>query len=538
MLLSIVARRYGARLVAAAIVVFYVGTRLALVWRFPPHVDESLFATWTFLGFEHPDQRFLALTHGQQPLLEWAGMVMMWLGAGPLIALRLVSFMSGLATLPLVWYLGRRFGGPSVGLVAAGFFAVLPFFLVYSTIGLSDPLATLFVAAAVVLQLLLAERPRLSVALLLGVALGGGLLTKLTTGLSYLLIPLGALFFDWTAPARRRRLAVWAGSLGIAAAMSWAIYQVLRLSPLAHGLGAARQAYLAPPSITAVFSPRIHWLVARSFGPALLGYLTVPVIVAIIAGLVIAVRERSRFALFLVCWAGSVIVAAYSPFVRWLDTGMPPLVVLAAYGAVGLVRVARGRVRRPRFRALVIPVSAAVLLVPAVAWDAQTLATPVTRPYPGQDDLDYVRGSSAGGPWLRLVPKLRQLTAGSPLQVGFTGLEVEYVRLAFIRDPYVSIVEADAAGVAPLYAFENGATLDDTNDNLDWRRILVLPRPRHGIPVVLYRRVALYHAGVARSPDELRKLVRKDGGDYPTFLSTHPDVTRWEHAWQLAHPAG
>ncbi len=520
-----------------AIVLFYVGTRLALVWRFPPHVDESLFATWTFLGFEEPDQRFLALTHGQQPLLEWAGMGLIWLGAAPLIALRLVSFLSGLATLVLVWYLGRRFGGPSVGLVSAGLFAVLPFFLVYSTIGLSDPLATLFVAAAVVLQLLLAERPRLSLALLLGIVLGGGLLTKLTTGLSYLLIPFGALFFDWTAPARRRRLTVWAGSLGIAVAVSWAIYQVLRLSPLAHGLGAARQAYLAPPSIRSFFSPRVHWIVARSYGPALLGYFTVPVIVAIIAGLVLAVRNRSRFALFLACWGGSVIAAAYSPFVRWLDIGMPALVLLAAYGAVELVSLARRRIRRPRFRALVIPVSAAVLLVPAVAWDAQTLATPVTRPYPGEDDLDYVRGSSAGGPWLRLVPELRQLAAARPLAVGFTGLEVEYVRLAFIRDPYVSIVEADAAGVAPLYGFENGATLDDTNDNLGWRRILVLPRPRRGIPVVLYQRVALYHAGVARSPDELRELVRDDGADYSTFLSTHRDVTRWIQAWQLAHPA-
>src|SRR5262249_59522502 len=112
---------------AAGIAAFYLGSRLALLWRFPPHVDESLFASFTLHGFQVPDARFQPLASGQRPLLEWLGMGVMRLGAEPLTALRLISLLSGACTLPLVWYLGWRLGGRRVAWLAAALFAVVPF---------------------------------------------------------------------------------------------------------------------------------------------------------------------------------------------------------------------------------------------------------------------------------------------------------------------------------------------------------------------------------------------------------------------------
>jgi hypothetical protein len=212
---------------------------------------------------------------------------------------------------------------------------------------------------------------------------------------------------------------------------------------------------------------------------------------------------------------------------------MPPLVVVAAYGAVGTARALSRRVGGAVGVATVV-VLALVIALPALAWDARTVASPTTRQYPGPDDDDYVRGRSAGGPWLRLVPELRRLSGGKPMQVAFAGPEVEYVLLAFTHDPNITIVEADRApDAAPLYGFENDGELKTTNDGLAWRRIQVLPRPRNGVPVVLYERVAVYRGRTASTPRGLQALLGE--ANWKPYLTTHPDISRWARAWHDVH---
>ena len=479
----------------AAIALIYVGTRAALLWRFPPHIDETLYAIWTAGGFDHSASRFIALSRGQQPLLEWIGIGFMHLGAGPLLAVRLVSFFAGFGTLALVGVLGRRLGGRSTALASSALFAVLPFFLVYSVVGLYDPLATLFVTAAVVLLIRLAERPRLGTALLLGAALGAGLLTKLTTELSFALIPFGALFVDWTPGKRLRRLGTLAGYLAVSVAGALAIYQVLRLSPYYDGLGAARKIF-ARHSIGTFFQHPGHWLASNggSYGWALLGYLTVPVIIAIAVGFVHALRAQRALAILLGTWAALPLVTAVTladiPYVRWLDAGMPALVIVGAYGAVEVVGAISRRPWAGGTQTLATVGVAAALFLPALVWDARTLATPISRPYPGNDDLDYVREASAGGPWLRLVPELRRLSHGRPLLVAWSGLEaLEPVQLGLRDDPQISLVASDSPESSRArYGYGNGTPLAVPATGPAWRPIRTYTRPRDGVPVTLYER--------------------------------------------------
>ena len=526
----------------AGIALLYTATRAALLWRFPPHVDESLYATWTAAGFEHSASRFVALSHGQQPLLEWIGMGFMQVGASPLLAVRLVSFFSGLGTLALVGVLGRRLGGRSTALVSGALFAILPFFLVYSVIGLYDPLATLFVAAAVVLLIRVAERPRLGTALLLGAVLGGGLLTKLTTELSFALLPFGALFVAWKHGSRARKLSAWAGSLVVSVAGAWVIYQVLRLSPYYEGLGAARRVFARHSIGTFLHHPG-HWLAANggSYGWALLGYLTVPMIVAIAVGFVCALKSHRAFAILLGVWAALPFVAAVAladiPYVRWLDTGLPALVIFGAYGAVAAFGAIPRLHLSARLRTVAIVGLAAALFLPALAWDARTLAAPLTRRYPGNDDVDYIRGSSAGGPWLRLVPDLRRLSAGRPLAVAWSGLEViEYMGLALRSDPHISLVPADSPDAArALFGFGNGSPLAASGDGLGWRPIRTYPRPRHGVQVIVYVHGVKLPGRFVASAIGLRAALRTEGR-LRRYVSGHPAVRAWFDAWRVAHP--
>src|ERR1051326_5197094 len=74
----------------AGIVALFLATRLALVWRFPPFLDESLYASWAKEIHDSGQNRYVSLANGKLPLLPWLGAVVMWLGAAPLTAVRVV----------------------------------------------------------------------------------------------------------------------------------------------------------------------------------------------------------------------------------------------------------------------------------------------------------------------------------------------------------------------------------------------------------------------------------------------------------------
>ena len=527
----------------ASIAFVYLATRLALVWLFPPHVDESLFATFTLHGFETPDARFEPLASGQRPLLEWLGMGVMRLGAEPLTALRLISVTSGIGTLALVSYLAWRLGGRWVALAAAGLFTVVPFFLVYSVVGLYDPLATFLVTAAFVLALLLAERRNLGLALLLGIVLGAGLLTKLTTEVAYAALPASAIFFDWRRVELRTRVLRWLGLLAVALLASWLMYQVLKLNDLYRVLGRTQSLLLARHSLTTFLHHPLRWIDSNgsSYASALLGYLTVPVLVALVVGAAVAVRTRWRFGVFLAGWALVPLAAAVAladvPYVRWLAVGIPPIVVLAGFGVVTVVEAVVERAGRPRLRAALLVAVAVGLLSPLLMWDGDTLASPVTRPYPGHDDLDYVRAYSAGGPWLQLVPKLRRLAGGRPTVVAYAGPGTEYVSLALRHDTNIRLADAASEPVAgALYGFENSMVLPEEHDGLAWSLLRTYERPRGGVPVLLYQHGAVFAGRFAATPDELRRDIGGTDTDFDHFGATHPSVRTWLSAWYAANP--
>ena len=80
----------------------------------------------------------------------------------------------------------------------------------------------------------LERRPRLDLALLLGTTFGVLLLAKPNGALALVLLPASLLVFDWTAPRRWHRLAVWAGFIAIALSVTVCFSALPRLSPLAY----------------------------------------------------------------------------------------------------------------------------------------------------------------------------------------------------------------------------------------------------------------------------------------------------------------
>jgi 4-amino-4-deoxy-L-arabinose transferase-like glycosyltransferase len=538
----------GSRLAPTAaygmLAVVYLLTRLLLVWRFPPHYDEAVFADWTARGVAAGgNQLFLPLTGGQQPLLVWLGAGLVDLGVEPLSSLRLVSVGAGLVTLAVIAALGHRLGGHRVALASGAVWIVLPFALVYTVVGMYDPLAGMFVAAALLLQVELAQRPRLDVALVLGAVFAGALLTKLTASVALYLIPLSALVFDWSRVRLGRRLASWLGYLGLALVIAWAAYQVLKLSDFYDDLGASREV-LAQHSVGEALSRPWHWISANwpTYQDALLGYLTIPLVVVAIVGVVVGARTQLPLTLCVTGWfvlpATAIVLLADFPYTRWLTVAVPALVPLVALGAVAMVDTARRRLPGAR-PGLAAGAAVALCLAAALWFDVRVLAAPTTAPYPGDDLKAFVTQFSAGAIWPDVAGDLETLSDGRALVVAAGPFCCTSLALELGPTSTVSFVRSDSDDAATtLFAVENVIPLPPRGGDLRWKPLESYGRPRNGAASVLYQSAVTYRSQLIVSPDWLRAAIGGTDDDYDAYLSERPEVSAWAEAWYEARSDG
>ena len=537
-------RRQALALGYAGVVLVYVVTRLLLVWRFPVHVDEATFATWTLNGRTYGDTAlFQALANGQQPLLEWLGVAWMHAGVEPVTALRLVSFIAGGLTLAVVAVFATRIYSAPIGLLAAALYAIMPFTLLYSVLGLYDPLATAFIAAAMLLQYELARKPRLDLALLLGFAFSGAVLTKLTAYSALYLVPVSALIFDWRRAGLPRRLAVWVGGLAAAFFMAWIASRIIQLSEFANDLSKSREV-LAKNSLGTVLNDPGYWI-SRNWPPYRNGihvYMTAPLVVAAAVGVALLLKHRWRVGAYLSVWIvvplGGLVLLAQIPYSRWLVIIAPPLIIVAAGGLVETIRWIGSLARPSRGRWLVV-VAAVVAVLPALVFDARLLASPTQQPLPGDDDEAYITGYPAGTPWKAVGAELRRLSVGRKLVVAAAPNCCGYLPLVIRHDPAISLLQIEATDIpGALYAIDNGTALPPRASGLSWRRSWTYTRPRHGLPVNLYQSGVVINLKFAGSPDELRAGIGGTDADYDAYLRAHPAVKAWVDSWYATNQTG
>lgn len=521
--------------VATALLVSYAATRAALLWRFPPFTDEALYAQWTWQGFNVPEDRFLALASGKEPLLPWIGMVWMWLGAEPITAVRLVSVVAGLATVVLVALITRELSPRRWAWAsAAGVAVLLPFLVVNDVVGIYDPLAAAAVSAALLLHLRLARRPALGDALLLGLALGAGLLTKSTTLFALVLLPLGVIAFDWSREGASRRLAGWFGSIALAIGVAGLAYSTMLLSEYYDDFRAAQEPTVTPAhSFGDGIRDLGHWLDHNvpPYADALLGYFTLPVLALCALGAVIALRERLRPALVVAIWAaapiGAAVLLADVPYPRYVLTAAPPLVVFTGIGGVVLVEWiwARGGV-------FVAAAAATLVALPALAFDARVLLDPKTASYPSRDDSLYATGWPAGSPWPMIADELRRRAGSGPALVVLGEHHPIAVQLLLLDAPRLTFVRLDdpQAGSA-RFGVENDEPLPDPPGVIRWRRVWSYQRPRGGLTASLYESGAEVDGRFYGTPEALRVGLGLPDAEFDAFIAVRPEIRRWYLAW-------
>jgi 4-amino-4-deoxy-L-arabinose transferase-like glycosyltransferase len=383
------------RLALAGLLAAFAVSRVARIDSLPAFLDEARHLNWA--------QRLQTESHFLKPLDDGkllqvvATAASMRLGGDPLRAARLTSVLVGAVGLWAAWRLGRRLRGPTAGLLSAALYLVCPFMLVYDRMNLADVYLSTCASLALLACLHLLEDPRPARALVLGLAMAASVLSK-APGLAVFVYPAIAAWLLRGRGAHLRRM------LGLA----YAVAGALVAPPIAYFLLHTSQIQAK----AAVGADSRADLLVENLGLAaswLWDYWTGPVVLLGLAAVVWAVlharREEGVLALASAVWVAPFVLFAWQWFPRYVLPASVPFLVLVALAATDLEATLAKRA--PRLRWPVVAVGLALLVAPALAFDARLLLDPATAPWPAPDRFQYVQGWPSGYGWREAYAALR-----------------------------------------------------------------------------------------------------------------------------------
>jgi hypothetical protein len=218
---------------SVVLIVLYLASRLFRLTLIPIFTDEAIYIRWAQIARYDAAWRFIPLSDGKQPLYVWLMMTVIPYIKDPLFAGRLVSILAGLGTMTGLFFLGWLiFKNRRIGFITAGLYLFYPFAFVYDRMALMDGLVGMFCVWSLLFEIFLVETLRLDVALILGMIIGGGMLTKTSGFFNLYLLPFSLLLFDWRNKKRTQNLLLWLILASVAAIEAMGMYQILHLSPL------------------------------------------------------------------------------------------------------------------------------------------------------------------------------------------------------------------------------------------------------------------------------------------------------------------
>ncbi len=222
-------------LVLTVLILIYFVTRFYSILSLPIFTDEAIYIRWAQIAKQDANWRFISLTDGKQPMFIWLMVISLRFIQDPLLAGRVVSVGAGFVTLIGMYFLGREmFKNNKIGLISSALYIIFPMALVYDRMALYDSLVGTFAIWALFLTTLLARRVRLGFALILGMVIGGGVLTKTSAFFSIYLLPFSLVLLNWRGKEVRNRFIKWVFFAAVAVAIAYGFYFILRLSPFFH----------------------------------------------------------------------------------------------------------------------------------------------------------------------------------------------------------------------------------------------------------------------------------------------------------------
>ncbi len=422
----------------------YLIIRLINLTIIPIFVDEAIYLHWARVANNDASWRFISLTDGKQPLFIWLTMVFLRLFNDPLFAGRFVSILSGLGTMLGLFLLGwQLFGKKWVGFLAAALYLFYPFALVYDRMALMDGMVGMFAVWALLFEVLLVRTLRLDVALILGMIIGGSILTKSTGFFNLYLLPFSLLLFPWQDKKRFKKLFLWLGLILIVVIEAQVIYSVLRLSPFFHMIAQKNNTFIYP---------FIEWkehpwrfLIGNLIGlwDWFITYFSWPIFGLVILSLV-SFRRYFKEKILLLAWFGAPFFALalfgkvlYPRFIFFMSLF---ILLLAALGFYKLFRI----LKKPFFFAVI----GLLFIFPWLRVDWQLLTNPFLADIHKAEKGQYLNDWPAGGGINETVAFFNQEAKEEKIYViteGTFGLLPYGLELYLYKNPNIEI-----QGIWPL----------------------------------------------------------------------------------------
>lgn len=289
-------KKYKTEFIAAALLLSsYIFLRLYNIMSLPIFTDEAIYVRWSQIARYDASWRFISLTDGKQPSFVWLAMTVMRFVQDPLLAGRLVSVFAGLATMVGLYFLGRElFKNKWIGILSSFLYLIFPMALVYDRMALYDSLVGAIMIWSLYLCVLLVRTVRLDIALILGMVIGGGMLTKTSAFFSAPLLFATYLIFDWKQKLRNRRLIQLIALSLLSIVMGFGFYSVLRLSPFYHIIN-DKNSLFAYPLNEWLQHPTLYFVSnLRGIFDWMLTYLTPPIFMLIIASFMVGKKWSRR----------------------------------------------------------------------------------------------------------------------------------------------------------------------------------------------------------------------------------------------------
>jgi 4-amino-4-deoxy-L-arabinose transferase-like glycosyltransferase len=471
-------------LIGLGIVTLFFILRLINLAILPIFADEAIYIRWAQVMRAEPTLRFLPLSDGKQPLFMWLTIPFLKLFTDPLVAGRMVSVFSGLGSLVglflTTYYL---FKSKRAALLAILIYSFLPYALFLDRMALVDSMLLAFAIWTFFLASLLVEYQRIDLAILTGIVLGGGLITKSPAMFFIGLIPTTALLLPFKSKKDLRiNILKLIGLWLIAYLFAFAIYNILRLGPEFQMIALRNKDYVF--SIGEILShPHdpilIHLKDISDWFPNLF---TWPILVASFLGAVISLidEKKRKICLILLAWflapllIQSAVAKVFTP--RYLLYTIFPLLIFAALFFEFLFN----KFKRHRFI-----ITFLILIIPILPlrYDYLLLTNPQAAPLPERMRTGYLEEWTSGyginevRDYLREVSQERHVNVGTE---GYFGTLPDGLQIYFDKDPKVTVFgiglsllevpeplkESAAAGEAETFLVVNESRMGAKDDPL------------------------------------------------------------------------
>jgi len=321
------------------LIFLFLATRLINLSVFPIFADEAIYIRWSQLIWQ--GQYFIPLSDGKTPLFMWFLSPLLQVVKDPLIAGRLLSIISGLATLIGIYLLTKKIFSKKIALIASILTILNPFLLFYDRLSLVDSLLTSFIIWFFYLSYSLLQKPKIKIAILAGFLFAGALLTKPSAAL-YLLSTASLIFIypfkNWWKKTKPTIFPV-----TLTAFIGLGVYNLQRLSKAFHMINIRSSDYLR--TVPEIIS---NWL---EFFPDTLkvilnwqiNYLSWPAIILFIASLIMALKTKLRksYPLFILIFAPIIVQASIGKIIypRYLLPTIPFVIIILSLSIEKLKKI-------------------------------------------------------------------------------------------------------------------------------------------------------------------------------------------------------